>query len=104
MSAIKFSQKTILEYIILSLISRRSHSTKELFEKFEQHNLKVPPGSLYPILAQLKQQNKATAGFEEMDDGPAQKCFSLTEKGQNRLNELQASWRSIGQIINNSAD
>lgn len=99
MPFIKFSQKSILEHIILALVNARSYSADELFDKFRQHNLEIPPGSLYPILAQLKRNGCTQSQIEETDSGPAQKCFSITEKGQVRLKELKSSWRSIERLL-----
>jgi PadR family transcriptional regulator PadR len=99
MPTLKFSQKIILEYIILTLISTRSYSASELLATCKRNNLNIRPGSLYPLLAELKRQQKAISGIEEMDTGPAQKCFSITDKGAERLRELRKNWRDINQLI-----
>ncbi|GEM_PF-3135313 len=95
----KFTNKTLLELIILTMVSVRQYSANEILSKLSSIDFIVPKGSLHPLLAKLKRQNLIASQFEEMDIGPSQKSFYLTENGQRRLKELKTNWRKIEHII-----
>lgn len=99
MTRLKFTNKTFLELIVLTMISVRQYSANEILSKLGSIDFVVPKGSLHPLLAKLKLQNLVTTQFEEMDIGPAQKCFYLTENGQRRLKELKIEWRNMERLI-----
>lgn len=99
MPLIKFTNKFLLELIVLTMIDARSYTTLEILQKLESINFKIPKGSLYPLLARLKNQKMIVAYFEEMDTGSAKKCLDLTEDGQRRLKELKNYWRDINRLV-----
>lgn len=93
-------RKGILEYCILSIISRDEAYTSDILEAMKQANLLIVEGTLYPILSRMKNNGILAYRWQESKDGPPRKYFSLTEEGKQLLAQLDEEWASISQSIN----
>jgi DNA-binding PadR family transcriptional regulator len=61
-------------------------SGSELMEEIEEYTeWKPSPGSIYPLLSQLKEENVID---HYPDEDPSLKRFNLTEKGRKMLQEI----------------
>jgi DNA-binding PadR family transcriptional regulator len=61
-------------------------SGSELMEEIEEYtDWKPSPGSIYPLLSQLKEENVID---HYPDEDPSLKRFNLTEKGRKMLEEI----------------
>jgi DNA-binding PadR family transcriptional regulator len=54
-------------------------------DSVSQGNLKMPSGTIYPILHHLVEQGLIEFNQERSRRGPARKCYYLTTKGENAL-------------------
>ena len=97
---LKLTTGGFLEYFVLKILSKRTHSIQEIYDKLKTIGFKTPKGSLYPLFSVFRQQGFVTSGFEEFDSGPAvQKTYCLSEKGQKRLADLHHDWKRLNSII-----
>lgn len=98
-------RKGILEFCILSLISRREMYVSDLITELKNGKLDVVEGTLYPLLTRLKNAEFLSYRWEESTGGPPRKYYQVTEKGQKFLEELQFTWdeltTSVQQITKN---
>lgn len=92
--------KGILEYCILSIIQRRDVYASEILEEFNQAELEVVEGSIYPILTRLKNSEYLSYYWQESNSGPPRKYFKITEPGKLFYQELETTWKQIEQAIN----
>ncbi|MBS1571069.1 MAG: PadR family transcriptional regulator [Bacteroidetes bacterium] len=88
-------RKGILEFCILSLISKKEMYVSDLIEELKIGNLEVVEGTLYPLLTRLKNGEFLSYRWEESTGGPPRKYYQITEKGINFLNELQNTWTEL---------
>lgn len=88
-------RKGILEFCILSLISKKEMYVSDLIEELKIGNLEVVEGTLYPLLTRLKNGEFLTYRWEESTGGPPRKYYQITERGINFLNELQNTWTEL---------
>lgn len=93
-------RKGILEYCILTIISRQEAYTSDILEALRQADLLVVEGTLYPLLSRLKNNGLLSYRWQESKDGPPRKYFTLTEEGQQLLAQLDQEWTVINGAIN----
>lgn len=93
-------RKGILEYCILTIISRQEVYTSDILEALRRADLLVVEGTVYPILSRLKNNGLVKYRWQESTDGPPRKYFTLTDEGQEMLSALNQEWAIIGNAIN----
>jgi PadR family transcriptional regulator PadR len=92
-------RKGILEYCILSILSKREAYPSEILESLENVRLLVVEGTLYPLLTRLKNMELLSYRWEESTSGPPRKYYQITTQGQEFLNELDATWNELQQAV-----
>ena len=92
-------RKGILEYCILTIISRKEAYTSDILEALRQADLLVVDGTLYPLLSRLKNNGLLSYRWQESTDGPPRKYFTLTDEGKELLDALNQEWGTISQAI-----
>lgn len=93
-------RKGILEYCILTIISRKEVYTSDILEALRKANLLVVEGTVYPLLSRLKNNGLLKYRWQESTDGPPRKYFTLTEEGEQLVAALNNEWSTISQAIN----
>lgn len=88
-------RKGVLEFCILSLLSKGDAYATDLLNKLKESELIVVEGTLYPLLTRQKNAGLLSYRWEESTQGPPRKYYALTEKGREVLKELQASWKGL---------
>ena len=97
-------RKGLLEYCILSIISREEVYASDILDILKQANLLVVEGTLYPLLTRMKNEGYLTYRWQESTGGPPRKYYALTPEGQALLGQLDTEWvaiqHSIQQVTN----
>lgn len=94
-------KKGVLEYCILSIISRGEVYASDILDELKTSELIVVEGTLYPLLTRLKNDELLSYQWIESKSGPPRKYFQLTELGKSYLNELQKTWSDLTQSVHN---
>ena len=92
-------RKGLLEYCILSIISREEAYASDILDTLKQANLLVVEGTLYPLLTRMKNEELLTYRWQESTSGPPRKYYALTEQGQELLTQLHDEWKSIQKAV-----
>ena len=92
-------RKGVLEYCILSILSRQEAYASSLIDAMKQANMIVVEGTLYPLLIRQKNQGLLTYRWEESTQGPPRKYYMITDKGREQLGEMDAAWKEIVETI-----
>jgi PadR family transcriptional regulator PadR len=92
-------RKGILEYCILSILSKNDAYATSIIGELKEAQMIVVEGTLYPLLTRQKNQGLLKYRWEESPQGPPRKYYSLTEKGRQLLKELDSSWAEIVSTI-----
>jgi len=92
-------RKGILEYCILSILSKGEAYPSEIIEQLKSAKMIVVEGTLYPLLTRLKNAGILTYRWEESTSGPPRKYYSLTPIGVNFLNELEKTWKELHTAV-----
>lgn len=88
-------RKGILEYCILSILSRQDSYAPQIISELKEAEMIVVEGTLYPILTRQKNQGLLSYRWEESPQGPPRKYYSLTDKGREALFQLDQSWEEL---------
>ncbi|MBC7383161.1 MAG: PadR family transcriptional regulator [Bacteroidia bacterium] len=92
-------KKGILEYCILSIISRGEAYASDILEEMKESRLIVVEGTLYPLLSRLKNDGLLSYNWVESKSGPPRKYYQLTEPGQLFMAELSHTWNDLVSAV-----
>jgi PadR family transcriptional regulator PadR len=93
-------KKGILEYCILSIISRGEAYASDILEEMKASRLLVVEGTLYPLLSRLKNDGLLSYNWVESKSGPPRKYYQLTAQGTLFMNELSLTWNELVNAVN----
>jgi len=92
-------RKGVLEYCILSVLSREDCYVTDMINKLKEAKLIVVEGTLYPLLTRQKNAGLLTYRWEESTQGPPRKYYKITEQGYSFLKELDSSWIELVDAV-----
>jgi PadR family transcriptional regulator PadR len=92
-------RKGLLEYCILSIISRDEAYASDILDILKTSQLLVVEGTLYPLLTRMKNEGLLSYRWQESTGGPPRKYYTLTPDGQQLLQQLHQEWQSISTAI-----
>jgi len=95
-------RKGILEYCILSIISRGEIYASDIIAELKSANLLVVEGTLYPLLTRLKNNGLLTYNWQESTSGPPRKYYTLSPAGTEVLKRLDTTWEELSYSVNTS--
>lgn len=93
-------RKGILEYCILSIISRGETYASDIIEELRNAKMLVVEGTLYPLLTRLKNNELLSYNWVESVSGPPRKYYQLTPKGELLLTQLTETWQELAFAVN----
>ncbi len=83
-------RKGVLEYCILSILSRKEAYASTILQELKDANMLVVEGTIYPLLIRQKNQGLLSYRWEESPQGPPRKYYCITDKGLEQLKEMDA--------------
>ena len=94
-------RKGYLELCLLLLIKKHKRIYGfELLEKLQDADLPIKEGTLYPMLNRMSTENVLSTVWDtENVKGHPRKFYSLTEKGNKLLKEMQFEFKKILTIF-----
>lgn len=97
-------RKGILEYCILSIISRGEIYASDIIAELKRAKLLVVEGTLYPLLTRLKNNGLLSYVWKESTSGPPRKYFEITSEGMEVLNKLDLTWEELVYAVKTSVE
>ncbi|MBK8806660.1 MAG: PadR family transcriptional regulator [Bacteroidales bacterium] len=94
-------RKGVLEYCILSLLSKGDMYASDIIKNLKEAELIVVEGTLYPLLMRQKNAGLLTYNWVESVKGPPRKYYSLTDLGLKFLKELDYEWHETVKVVSN---
>ncbi len=92
-------RKGVLEYCILSILSKKDSYASDILQKLKEARLIVVEGTLYPLLTRQKNAGFLSYRWEESSQGPPRKYYKLSETGKSFLEEMDQSWSELVQAV-----
>jgi len=93
-------RKGVLEFCILSILSRGDAYASDIINELKKSKLIVVEGTLYPLLTRQKNAGLLSYRWEESLQGPPRKYYALTDEGKAFLQELTDSWNELVNAVN----
>lgn len=93
-------RKGILEYCILSILSKNDAYASDIIKELKEAKLIVVEGTMYPLLTRQKNAGLLRYRWEESTQGPPRKYYTITETGQKFLKDMQQSWNELVKAVN----
>ena len=97
-------RKGILEYCILSIISRGEIYASDIIAELKRAKLLVVEGTLYPLLTRLKNNGLLSYVWKESTSGPPRKYFEITKEGMEVLEKLDTTWEELVYAVQTSME
>jgi PadR family transcriptional regulator PadR len=92
-------RKGILEYCILSVLSKNSCYASDIIRELKEAKVIVVEGTLYPLLTRQKNAGLLSYRWEESPQGPPRKYYELTPEGKDYLADLDSSWKELVESV-----
>jgi PadR family transcriptional regulator, regulatory protein PadR len=92
-------RKGILEYCILSVLSKNSCYASDIIKELKEAKVIVVEGTLYPLLTRQKNAGLLSYRWEESQQGPPRKYYELTDEGKEYLADLDNSWEELVESV-----
>ncbi|MEG0646656.1 MAG: PadR family transcriptional regulator, partial [Bacteroides sp.] len=86
------------------LLHKEPAYASDIIQKLKEAKLIVVEGTLYPLLTRLKNDDLLSYEWVESTLGPPRKYYTLTEKGEEFLCELENSWRELNETVTHIAN
>lgn len=97
-------RKGILEYCILSIISRGEIYASDIIAELKKARLLVVEGTLYPLLTRLKNNELLSYSWKESTSGPPRKYYTITPAGLDVLHKLDVTWEELVFAVETSME
>ena len=95
-------RKGILEYCILSIISKGEIYASDIIAELKKAEMLIVEGTLYPLLTRLKNNGLLSYSWQESTSGPPRKYYQITEEGLQVLQKLDVTWRELSYAVETS--
>lgn len=85
-------RKGVVEYCVLGLLARAPMYGWQLSEHLIDARMIASIGTLYPLLARLRQNGWVSTFDRPSDTGPVRRYYRLTAEGNAQLDIFRAQW------------
>ncbi|WP_449281181.1 PadR family transcriptional regulator [Leucobacter sp.] len=95
-------RKGVLEYCVLALLSQRDMYGLELANELMERALSASEGSLYPLLARMRESGTVDTRWEGAGDSGGsrpRRYYAITEYGRAQLERFAAVWGSLAHEV-----
>ena len=92
-------RKGVLEFCILSILKKGEAYPSDIIAELKNSKMIVVEGTIYPLLTRLKNGEVLEYRWEESKSGPPRKYYSLSNKGEELLVELEVTWNELVHAV-----
>lgn len=72
----------------------------ELVKELSDAELVTSEGTIYPLLARLRQDGSVDTTWKESTQGPPRRYYKLTTEGKSALEFFTAEWKRFSGAVN----
>ncbi|MBO1900793.1 PadR family transcriptional regulator [Leucobacter weissii] len=92
-------RKGVLEFCVIALLARRDMYGLELANELTSRGLSASEGSLYPLLARMREAGAVETRWEHAEGARARRYYAVTAAGLEQLRVFAGVWNGIsGQV------
>lgn len=93
-------RKGYLAYCVL-LVCAQQRYTSEIITELQMAELVVVEGTIYPLLSRLQKDGLLRYEWQESEQGPPRKYYSLTEFGEKVAEQMSHNILSLNKTLKN---
>jgi PadR family transcriptional regulator, regulatory protein PadR len=93
-----------IEFCVLALLRDEERYGLELSRRLAADGLVTSEGTMYPLLARLRQDGLVETSWHESTQGPPRRYYRLTDEGRAALDAFTEQWRPFRDAIDNLLD
>jgi PadR family transcriptional regulator PadR len=88
-----------IEFCVLALLRDEDRYGLDLSRRLAADGLVTSEGTMYPLLARLRQAGLVETSWHESSQGPPRRYYRLTEEGHIALDFFTVQWRQFRDAI-----
>ncbi len=88
-------RKGVLEFCVLALLARHDMYGLQLADELVQRGLTASEGSLYPLLARMRDAGSVDTRWESAESGRPRRYYAITDRGRHQLRTFADVWRAL---------
>lgn len=92
-------RKGVLEYCVLGLLADAERYGLELASDLQTRGLIASEGSLYPLLARMRESGLVDTRTEAVGGGRPRRYYTITTAGSEQLTTFAKVWRALGAEV-----
>lgn len=92
-------RKGVLEYCVLGLLADAERYGLELASDLQRRGLIASEGSLYPLLARMRESGLVDTRTEAVGGGRPRRYYTITTAGSEQLTTFAKVWRALGAEV-----
>jgi PadR family transcriptional regulator PadR len=94
-----------IEFCVLAVLSRGERYGFELVRALaDADELVTSEGTIYPLLARLRQDGLVTTSWKESNQGPPRRYYRLTREGKAALKAFGTQWARFRDTVDHLLD
>ena len=94
-------RKGFLVYCVLLVCAKRAQYTSDIVKQLSGSDLMVVEGTIYPLLSRLQKYGYLQHEWQESEQGPPRKYYSLTDDGVRLVDELKERIEKLNTSLKN---
>lgn len=92
-------RKGVLEYCVLGILADAERYGLELGTDLQRRGLIASEGSLYPLLARMREGGLVDTRVEAVGGGRPRRYYTITPLGLEQLTLFTEVWRALGNEV-----
>ncbi len=92
-------RKGVLEFCVLALLARREMYGLALADELVSRRLTASEGSLYPLLARMRDAGTVTTRWDAPETGRARRYYAITDQGRTQLRTFADVWGALAEQV-----
>ena len=94
-------RKGFLVYCVLLVCAEQPQYTGDIVKQLSESELMVVEGTIYPLLSRLQKYGYLQHEWQESEQGPPRKYYSLTDNGKQLVDELKDRIKLLNNSLKN---
>jgi PadR family transcriptional regulator, regulatory protein PadR len=93
-----------IEFCVLALLRDEERYGLELSRTLAADGLVTSEGTMYPLLARLRQDGLVETSWHESPQGPPRRYYRLTKDGRAALDAFTVQWQQFRDAVDSLLD